>query len=69
MTEQEMVKKVDADLSPHTDFSSPYWLGSDSNVLESCFDKGFLRWNGNGKLVVTPLGRRSCGGTHSERHH
>ena len=68
MTEQDMVRKVDGDLSPHTDFTDPYWVGADSSVLESCFNKGFIRWNGNGKLMVTPLGRRSCGGSKNERH-
>lgn len=68
MTELEAVKMVNGDLSPHTDFSDPYWLGVDPIVLQSCFDKGFIRWNGNGKLVVTPLGRRSCGGGNRERH-
>lgn len=62
MTEREIVKKIDGDKSSHTDFSD--WQDSDSEVLSSCFDKGFIRWNG-GKLVVTDLGRRSCGSNRS----
>jgi hypothetical protein len=67
MTEQEAVKMVTGDLSPHTDFSDPYWVGVDPIVLQKCFDKGFITWAHN-KLVVTPLGRRSCGGVNRERH-
>ncbi len=67
MTEQEMVRKVQDDLSPHTDFNDPYWHSEDSRILETCFGKGFIRWDDNGKLIVTPLGRRSCGGN-NERH-
>jgi len=67
MTEQDMVRKVQGDLSPHTDFNDPYWHSADSRVLESCFDKGFIRWDDNDKLIVTSLGRRSCGGN-NERY-
>ena len=69
MTEQEAVKMVAGDLSPHTNFSDPYWSKADPIVVQKCFDKGFIRWTANQtKLVVTPLGRRSCGGSNHERH-
>ncbi len=69
MTEQQVVKIVQADASLHTDFGDPYWAGIDPIVLQQCFDKGFICWNGRNKLIVTPLGKRSCGGTNHERHH
>jgi len=62
MTEREVVRIV-AEAGPITNFDDPYWEDVDPVTLNACFDKGFLRWNA-GKLVVTPLGRRSCGGTH-----
>ena len=68
MTEREVVKLVDGDPAPVTNFSDPHWVGVDPRVLDSCFDKGFLYWHGK-KLAVSPLGRRSCGGGKSERHH
>lgn len=61
MTEREIVKMVQKEKSGHTDFSAGYWRKADPTTLQSCYDKGFLRWNGD-KLVVTPLGKRSCGG-------
>ena len=61
MTEREIVNVVRSDASPITDFNASHWNGIDPLVLNTCFDKGFLRWS-FGKLVVTPLGKRSCGG-------
>lgn len=62
MTEQEIVHIVAAKAGAITNFDDSYWKDVDPRVLNSCFDKGFIRW-ASGKLVVTPLGRRSCGGT------
>ncbi|KKM25579.1 hypothetical protein LCGC14_1593640 [marine sediment metagenome] len=61
MTEQEIVRMIQKEEAYHTDFNATYWDKVDSATLQSCYDKGFLRWN-NDKLVVTPLGKRSCGG-------
>ena len=63
MTEKEVVHIVACATEAITDFNNPHWAHVDSRTLNSCFDKGFIRWVG-GKLSVTPLGRRSCGGTH-----
>jgi hypothetical protein len=60
MTERDIVRMVQKEKSEHTDFSAVYWRKADPATLQSCYDKGFLRWNDD-KLVVTPLGRRSCG--------
>ena len=61
MTEREIVHLVAARTEPFTDFDDPCWEGIDPSVLNSCFDKGFLRWS-NGKLVLTALGRIACSG-------
>lgn len=68
MTEREVVQIVAADTSPITDFSDEHWEDVDPATLESCYNKGFLRWDGE-KLKVTPLGRRSCGGNTRERYY
>jgi len=68
MTEREAVKMVQDDPAAVTNFQSGYWEGVDPVVLDSCFDKGFICWEGE-KLIVTPLGKRSCGGCTNERHH
>ena len=68
MMEREAVKMVQDDPSAITNFQSAYWEDVDPVVLDTCFDKGFLRWEGE-KLIVTPLGKRSCGGENHERHH
>ncbi len=61
MTEREIIKMVQKEESGPTDFSAVYWRKADPATLQACYDKGFLRWNGD-KLVVTPLGKSSCGG-------
>jgi len=63
VTELEVMKVVlkREQLDEYTDLGNCRWDDVDSITLQSCFDKGFLRWNVD-KLVVTPLGRRSCGG-------
>lgn len=68
MTEREVIQVVESDSALTTDFSDPHWEGIDPRVLESCFGKGFIRWVGE-KLIITPLGRRSCTGVEHERHH
>lgn len=62
MTELEVMKVVlkREQLDEYTDLGNHRWDDVDSATLQSCFDKGFLRWLGD-KLVITPLGRRSCG--------
>jgi len=69
MTEQEVVRMVqDAPPGP-TDFGAPYWVSTDETVLQKCFGKGFIWWVA-GRVIVTPLGKRSCGeGVTHERHH
>jgi hypothetical protein len=61
MTEQDIVRMVQKEKSDYTDFNATYWRKADPTTLQACYDKGFLRWDGD-KLVVTPLGKRSCGG-------
>lgn len=61
MTEREIIKMVQKEKSGPTDFSAVYWRKANPTTLQACYDKGFLRWVGD-KLVVTPLGKRSCGG-------
>ncbi len=63
MTELEVVKIVwrREQLDEYTNLGNRRWDDVDSITLQSCYDKGFLKWNGD-KLVVTALGRRSCGG-------
>lgn len=65
MTELAVIKIVQNDLAPTTDLGSSYWKDVDLITLQLCFDKGFLRWSYN-KLVMTPLGIRSFGGTNNE---
>ncbi len=62
MTEQEAVRTVQLAPEGTTDFENSYWRGVDYITLNKCFDKGFIRWIGS-RLDLTPLGRRSCGGT------
>jgi hypothetical protein len=61
MTERDIVRMVQKEEAGLTDFSASYWRKADPTTLQSCYDKGFLRWSGE-KLVVTPLGKRACGG-------
>ncbi len=68
MTEREAVRMAQRAPEGATNFDDPCWDGVNPAVLNTCFDKGFLRWF-NDKLIITPLGRRSCGGTNHERHH
>ncbi len=60
MTEQQIVHLVADKAGTITNFDEPYWKDIDPRILNVCFDKGFLRWAA-GKLIVTPLGRSSCG--------
>jgi len=70
MTEQEAVRMVQGAPEGATDFRGSYWDDVDIVTLQSCFDKGFLCWDANEtQLIVTPLGKRSCGGFTHERHH
>jgi len=61
MTEGKAVRMVLNDPAEVTDFESLYWVGINLLTLQSCFDKGFIRWDGQ-KLIATPLGKRACGG-------
>jgi len=61
MTELQAMHMVRGAPMGITNFDDPYWKSTDPLVLNSCFDKGFLRWV-NGRLTATPLGVRSCGG-------
>ena len=63
MTEQEAVRMVQGAPEGATDLKDSYWREVDPTTLDKCFDKGFIRWVG-ARLDLTPLGRRSCGGTH-----
>lgn len=62
MTELEVLKIVleREKLDEYTDLGDDRWDGVDDRTLESCFDKGFLKWSGD-KLIVTPLGKRTSG--------
>jgi hypothetical protein len=63
MTEREVVRMVweREQFDRYTDLGDDRWNEMDSIALQTCYDKGFLRWKDD-KLVVTPLGKRSCGG-------
>jgi len=63
MTEQQVVQIVwkREHLDRYTDLGDDRWDDMDSITLQACYDKGFLKWSDE-KLVVTPLGKRACGG-------
>ncbi|KKM25580.1 hypothetical protein LCGC14_1593650 [marine sediment metagenome] len=61
MTELEIMELVITDPACRTNFDDLHWTNIDQASLNSCFDRGLIRWNA-GKLSLTPLGSSTCGG-------